>query len=199
MVGSDFVTDTANSLDAFINASADELYDLLTMSFEDYNVSSESFTTDGTTDVEPTADMFKLLGVDLSVGGREFALEQYTFRERNRYQSADVYQPDLPRYRWEGDTVRLRPAPTTGLSGTLWFTPVREKLVDGADELEGVSGWEEYVVVDAAIKCLSKEESDTTALERKKAELRARIEQAASTRSPSAPNRIVDVEGLNDW
>lgn len=199
MVGSDFVTDTATSLDAFINASADELYDVLVMTFEDYNVSSQAFTTDGTTSVTLPTNLFKLLGVDLNVGGKDFALEQFTFRERHRYATTDVWQPDLPRYRIEGSVLRLRPAPQTGLAGTIWFTPTRTKLVNGADLLDGVNGWEEYVVVDAAIKCLSKEESDTTALERKKMELRARIEQAASTRSPSAPARIVDVEGLGDW
>jgi hypothetical protein len=199
MVGSDFVTDTATSLDAFINASADELYDLLTLKFDDYNVSSAGFTTDGGTTVALPADFYKLLGVDLSVGGREQPLSQFTFKERHRYQAADVARNGLPLYRLEGSVLRLRPAPASGLSGTIWYTPTRAQLVAGSDAMAGVSGWEEYVVVDSAIKCLAKEESDTTTLERKLAGLKQRIEEAAAVRAPAEPAKIVDVEDLDGW
>jgi hypothetical protein len=200
MVGSDFVTDTATSLDAFINASADELYDLLTLKFQDYNLSSSSLTTvSGTGTYALPSDFYKLMGVDITYNGRTYGLDEFSFRERHRYEPGDVNLPDLPKYRLEGTNLRLRPTPTGVYSGTVWYTPTRTQLVSGSDTLTGVSGWEEYVVVDAAIKCLLKEESDPSALMAKKAELKQRIEEAASVRSPAAPSRVVDVEGLNDW
>ncbi len=200
MVGSDFVTDTATSLDAFINASADELYDLLTLKFQDYNLSSTALTTaNGTGTYALPSDFYKLMGVDITINGREMALNEFTFSERHRHQAGDVGSPALS-YRIEGTNLRIRPTPTAVYSGTIWYTPTRALLVNAGDTLAGVSGWEEYVVVDAAIRCLAKEESDTTALERKLMALKQRIEEAAAVRSPAEPSRMVDVYGLdNGW
>lgn len=200
MVGSGFVTDTATSLDAFINASADELWDILTTEFEDYAVSSTPLSVVASTGTYALpADFYKLLGVDLSVNGEEYPLQEFTFRERHRYKAGDLSSPELPMYRLEGSNLRLRPTPTAAYSGTLWYVPTRARLVNPADELVGVSGWEEFVVVGAAIKCLLKEESDASALMAEKAALKIRIEEAAAVRNPGAPARVVDVEGLNDW
>lgn len=180
MTGSAFVTDASTSLDAFINAAADELYDLLVLKFEDYNLSSSSFTTaSGTGTYALPADFYKLRGVDLTIDGSQVALEQFSFRERHRYQSAEVTTP-------------------IGSVGTIWYIPTRSLLANGADTLAGVNGWEEYVVVDAAIRCLLKEESDASSLMAMKQGQMARIEQAAAVRDAGGPSRIVDVEGLPD-
>jgi hypothetical protein len=59
--------------------------------------------------------------------------------------------------------------------------------------LDGVSGWEEYVVVDVAIKALAKEESDVSVLMAQKEALRARIVQVSAQRDVSAPATVTDV------
>lgn len=64
-------------------------------------------------------------------------------------------------------------------------------------DCDGVNGWEEYIVVDAAIKCLTKEESETAVLERDKAFLLKRIEAMASNRDAGKPEKITDVNVQN--
>jgi hypothetical protein len=61
--------------------------------------------------------------------------------------------------------------------------------------LDGISGWTEYVIVDAAIKCLVKEETDPSALMATKAGLIKRIEEAAGNRDVGAAPTVADVYG----
>ena len=62
---------------------------------------------------------------------------------------------------------------------------------------DGVSGWLEYVVTDAAIKALQKEESDTTTLQFQKQALIKRVESAAENRDAGSPATIADVQWTN--
>lgn len=62
---------------------------------------------------------------------------------------------------------------------------------------DGVSGWLEYVITDAAIKALQKEESDTTTLQFQKQALIKRIEAAAENRDAGSPATIADVQWTN--
>lgn len=62
---------------------------------------------------------------------------------------------------------------------------------------DGISGWLEYVITDAAIKMLQKEESDTSVLQFQKAALIKRIEAAAENRDAGNPATIADVQWTN--
>lgn len=62
---------------------------------------------------------------------------------------------------------------------------------------DGVSGWLEYVITDAAIKAAQKEESDTTTLQFQKQALIKRIEAAAENRDAGSPATIADVQWTN--
>ncbi len=66
-------------------------------------------------------------------------------------------------------------------------------LVSGADSLYFPNGWDEYVVTDAAIKCLEKEESDTRALMARREMLRQRIIGASATLDRGEPRSVTDV------
>lgn len=59
--------------------------------------------------------------------------------------------------------------------------------------IDGRSGWEEWVVIDAAMKLLTKEESDTSQLEREAARIWGRIMKALSNRDAGQAKRITDV------
>lgn len=60
-------------------------------------------------------------------------------------------------------------------------------------QVDGRSGWEEWTVVDAAIKLLAKEESDTSQLEREAARIWARIMKSMANRDAGQAKRITDV------
>ena len=61
--------------------------------------------------------------------------------------------------------------------------------------IDGVSGWDEYVVVCCAIRMLTKEESDTKQLQMRKAELKDRIQAAAQNRDDGNAPTCTDVRG----
>lgn len=200
MENSQFVTDA--ELATFINASADFLYDILVGAFEDRYVAeaegnTSSLTADG--DLAIPANMHRLRGVDMETGGYWHELQRFEWRERNSLRNLRGLSPEGTRYALRGDTIRLLPAPPAGLPLVVSYVPTRTPLALDTDTIDGVSGWEEWVVVDAARKCLMKEESDTTALERELAALDTRIKLASSRRDNAQPARVVDVTSGEDW
>jgi len=199
MVGSSFVTDATDSLDAMINAAAKELHDLLIEKFgSDYKVSSSSFNTSaGVSTVALPSDFYKLLGVDLTINGFVHTLEKFNFRDRNALKNLGAYTPTTPPlYRLEGSNLRLYPAPNSTYAGVIWYVPVQADLTSGGGSpvsLDMVNGYEEYVVLRAAIMALAKEESSTGALESQLALQIQRIERAAENRDAGAVHQATDV------
>ncbi len=66
------------------------------------------------------------------------------------------------------------------------------------NKFDFVNGWEAYVIWRAAEMMLEKEESDTTTAARNVQRQMARIEQAGSNRDAGHPQRIVDIDDIND-
>lgn len=197
MVGSTFITDAANSLDAWINEGVQELHELLAEKFdEDYLETSATFTTvAGTEAYNLPSDFYKLLGVDLTLGSQVISLQPYRRAERSLYKAA-VGGPTLPRYKLTGSQLRLLPAPDSAYAGRYWYIPTKTLLVNGSDEINFPNGWERYVVLRAAITALKKEESETASLENELALIRQDIERRAEQRDPGAPHKAVDVEAV---
>ena len=77
-------------------------------------------------------------------------------------------------------------------------TPITPPVVVEPNTVaDGISGWLEYVITDAAIKMLQKEESDTSVLQFQKAALIKRIEAAAENRDAGNPATVADVQWTN--
>ena len=83
---------------------------------------------------------------------------------------------------------------------TLHYVPEAQRFSSGSTSATIVSlapaianGYEEYVVVDAAIKCLLKEESDVQPHMVYKEQLRKRLEAAAGNRDAGESYKISDV------
>lgn len=201
MVNSQFVT--TPEWNTYINNSAFELYDLLTTLYEDYYVTAPvTFSLDGSqtyalTTVAP--DFYKLVGVDLGLGANGTAwvtLKKFDFVQRNRYIYPQLGTTVLglfnPSYRLVGSTIMFIPTPASGQYIRLWYIPRMTQLLQDSDILDGVNGWDEYVAVDAAIKALDKEESDTSALMAAKQQLIDRIQAAAMNRDAGMPDTISD-------
>lgn len=208
MVNSTFVSDS--ELTSYINQSYFELYDLLVQKYGDnyYVAPPVTITTDGTNDQYSLPDgtlyssalaFYKLLGVDLMLqpgqANTALPLKQFDFAERNNFTN-----PVLPfpygrtiKYRLNGSKLWLRPLPTANMVLQLWYVPRLTQLVTGSDTVDGISGWTEYIIIDAAIKCLQKEESDVSILALQKGEIIKRIEAAAENRDAANPATVADV------
>lgn len=207
MVNSQFCSDA--ELNGFISGSYKELYDLLISSYgNDYSVATPvTFQTDGTNDKYSLPDgtlysgapaFYKLLGVDLQVQGASGAwltLKPFAFAERNRfspYGIQSLFSSAVLRYRLLGNQIWFTPLPQSGLTVQLWYIPEPSTLSADADTFDGISGWEEYVVIDAAIKAMQKEESDVSVLMAQKQAIGKRIEAMAESRDPGSPATVVD-------
>lgn len=179
MVGSEFITNVGE-LDEYVNQSVAELYDLLVQADEDYYTTSASRTaTNGVASV-PT-DFYKLRSVDVvAETGLPIQLDPVPWGERELYQASPFgYLAGTPRgYVLRSSSIELLPHPSGSYTFTLWYVPAPPRLdAGGTITFDGNAGWEEYVVVDAAYKCLFKEESFEACdrLLAQKAALRQRI------------------------
>jgi len=196
MKNSNFVED--DELNQYINSSYQELYDILVSSFEDYyTLAPVLFSiTSGNTYALPS-NFYKLRGVDASLDGSNFyTMQPFDFASRNNYsQNFGVlnngqYQNQ---YRIVGNNLYFTPEDGATGNYRLWYVPRATTLTLDASTLDGINGWEEYVVVDAARKCLAKEESDTSFLLAEKEALRQRITTMAARRDAGMPKSITDI------
>lgn len=206
MVNSQFVTTT--EWNDYINKSYYELYDLLITVYEDYYVSPRLlFTTDGSQmyalpngkNYSSAPALYKLFGVDcgLSNNINAFAsLKKFPFIQRNRYVYPQLSTTLLGifdlQYRVIGNNLMFIPTPAQGQTLGLWYFPRLTTLLADSDMMDGFSGWEEYVIVDAARKALAKEESDTSELNNEKMMLIKRINDSAADRDAGMSDTIAD-------
>ena len=214
-VNSNFIT--LPEWNNFINLAADELYDLITTVYEDYNLYQPVFfTTTGQTMSYPLPDgittfqdasgnnivpppLYKLSGVDLGLNNAPngfVTVQKYNFIDRNRYvfpnTASTIYGVFGLQYRVIGNTLRFIPQPSSSQPIRLWYTPRREQLLRENDITDGYNGWTNYIIARAAKYALDKEESDTSKLDAEILYLKSRIEETASNRDQGQPDTISD-------
>lgn len=201
METSQFIKDA--ELTSYINNSYAELYDLLVSRFEDYYIKSLAFSiATGNTYAVP-ADFYKLRGVDLKIDSGIDSpwttVFPFNFTERNRIESKtrNILGRMTVSYRLAGQNIMIYPEDRAPNDYRMWYIPRYTPLSADSDQLSDVMDFEEYIIVDAAIKCLVKEESDPQALMILKAALKQRIEEMASNRDAGSPQVIADVNSGN--
>lgn len=178
MINSSFVS-TSEWTD-YINGSYQELYGVIVQAYgNDYYVATpSSFVTDGVNQLFslPT-DFWKLLGVDLRVQASNLwvTVKPFMFSDRNRFGLINS------------------PTPMAGQTLRLWYVPTLTLLSSDSDSTVPIlNGQEEYVVIDAAMKALAKEESDISVLMARKQAMLERIQSEAENRDAGSPSHIVD-------
>lgn len=181
-----------------LNASYAELYDILVSRFEDYYIQKILFTiAPGADTYTLTSGFYKIRGLDYSNGSgseRWNTVGKWQFADRNKINKAitrDLSGLYDRNYRVMGQQIIILPADKAPGDYRLWQIPRFTPLVSDGDVLGDVLDFEEYVIVDAAIKALIKEESDVQALMMIKQQLKERIEAMASNRD-TEPDRITD-------
>lgn len=200
---------TDSEITDYLNDAATELYDELVSNYqEEWGVNPSPATLHVTASVATCAlpdDCYKVRGVDRLVSGvsgsssaRWEKLELASFEDRNDWygDAVDYYGNQAFGYRPLGRTsISFWPVPQENATLRLWFIPVLARMTSGSDTLDGINGFEELVVCDAAIKCLMKEESDVSELLRRKEQLRRRIAAMSDERVVGDTDVIRDVVG----
>jgi len=208
-VGSLFVT--KSEWNSYLNQAYYELYDLLITTNEDYYVAPRAtFSTDGSSSYDlPTGAassysgapaFYKLYGVDLGLDSSQNAwvtLKKFDFISRNRFVFPQITTSLAGifnlQYRIVGSKIHLIPTAVAGQQIGLWYFPRLTTLLADTDVVDGISGWEEYVIVRAAKYALDKEESDTQKLDAELLFLKQRIEETAMNRDAGQPDTISNV------
>lgn len=182
-----------------ISLSYAKLYSTILDKFPEFNITSQNLTlTPGTSIYSLPADFYRLRGVDINIGNQPYQLRKFSFTERNRAIGAISSRPS--HYILTNTTIKLVPAPhTTGGtdSVTLWYAPVPTKLTTAGQSVDGVAGFEEYIMLDTAIYIRTKEESDISGLEIRRAQMEQIILSAMGNIDSTFPDKVVDVQRMN--
>lgn len=210
MENSSFISD--DELTTYLNQSLQKLYDLIVMAYgQEYYYAYKDIKITNSVQTYPLPDDFyKLIGVDLvltsnpSPTSNRITLKPFMFKERNRYKNYYITTESIDgslrlKYRLSGNNIVLEPAPTGNYSITVHYIPVLEKLEVDSDEFDGIQGWEEYAVLDTAIKMMRKEEGDTTNLRLDRADIEEKLISMARDRDAGSSERISDVAKDQAW
>lgn len=194
MENSQFVSDA--ELGRFIDMSYAELYDLLVGVYENYYTKDPvtvSLTSGNS--ISLPSDFYKLVGIDAQFGSSWYPIKPFEMADRGRWVNANklAYTGIINiAYKIIGGKIVFYPE--NGCQGKYryWYIPTRTVLSADGTTIDGVNGWQQYIVVDAAIKCLQKEESEVSHLTAEKAALKDRIKSMAPKRDAGAPRKIAD-------
>lgn len=142
-----------------------------------------------------------------------FRLDPFEMRDLARYMGRRATGPEECGYRlrgaqWEDpsgefgvgtEDLEISPSPSTAWALRVEYLPVAWTTLSGTEmKLNGVNGYEQFVVLETAIYALQKEQSDASHLERRLAAETTRIEAMAKARDFTAPSAIVDTAGCLD-
>lgn len=191
----------------FINQAYYELYDLLITCYEDYYIAPRlTFTTDGATqsydlpngqNYTSAPALYKLYGVDLGLDNSSNAwvtIKKFDFISRHRYVYPQLTSTFLGvfnlRYRMVGDKIMFIPTPSGQQIIGLWYYPRLTTMLQDTDVMDGISGWEAYVIARSAKYALDKEESDTSKIDEEILFLKNRIEESAQNRDAGQGDTI---------
>lgn len=212
-----------------INQSATELYDLLVTKFgDDYFFAPPLLIPLTGLDLYPlpngsnyagVAAIYKLNGVDANIGGAStgsnagwIPLARFNWSDRDRYttwpgQAGALNNIQQMAYREMGANLHVIPANSNQII-RLWYVPILTQMLQDTDMLPfSISGWSEYVINDAAMKAMIKEESleKWQALDAANNRIRERIETTAANRDVGQPNAVSNVRatmgdpGFSNW
>lgn len=205
---------TTDEWNSNINQSIYELYDILVTKYGDnyFFAPPVIITTTGASSY-PLPDgtlyggapaCYKLSGCDFNLTGAQSGINQgwvtmgrFNWSDRNKYtvwlgQQAVFSNWVAPAYREMGNSLYIIPQ-NAGTVIQLWYVPVMTQLLQDTDMLAfSLSGWSEYVIVDAAMKCAMKERDfeKINALQAMKALQIERIETSAANRDVDQPNSV---------
>lgn len=182
-----------------INESIAELYDMLANAFGDeYFETETSLSTVANNDsisLSAVTDFYKVTGVWWLISGGQYArISQYMPANSQTIIPSSGWNYDASiYYRLRVNSLRFVPTPLAVHTVKLKYIPWSTRLVNAGDTFDGYNGWEEYPIVDAAIKLLEREGNmdDAQLLMARKQSMAQRIAEMAD-RDQTEPARVQD-------
>lgn len=193
MQKSRFVSDS--ELLNYINESLATFWDILTNKFEGFGLESVEFNvTSGYDTYQVPPALLRIEKVEVEYDGRWRTIKSVPFARINEVGS-NWHGEGLPFvYARKGlYQIVFKPSPTAAYTARINYVARAPILETDSQNIDGINGWEQYIVVDCAIKCLDKEERDTTVLQNEKAEIIRRLNESVGNRDESTSFGIRDI------
>src|SRR5882762_1964096 len=206
-----------------INEGLAKLYDLIiAQQDQPYYLTQAAFNTINAIDTYligsgqliNVSDFYKGKGLDVSFGQQiVISARPFMWSERNRFKwypgwiySQPVFYEFIGKSSGSvansgNDSIKLIPMPNGQFNCTLWYYPTLDMLVNPGDTFDGINGFEEFAVLDAAIKLLTKQErfDHANLLMARQQQEQARIEAMLVTHDAENPMRVQDVTLNDGW
>ncbi len=188
-------------LDGYINQSFSKLYDILVQKGIYQYETTNDFTGTGVATYSLPADFYAPGSVFYVDSERLNPIKEIQLSEIHLYKTTAVNRSSA--YRVHGSVIEFYPPPSGG-TYRMYYAPAYTTLSADGDTVDGVNGWEEFIVLDSAVKCLMKENSPSDDLLRERQMLLDRVDAMAKNKR-QGPFRIVDTEVHNsptdpaDW
>lgn len=200
------LTDTVNDphisatlATTWINQGIAELWRKLVKAYPDrYVLRASLSTTAGTAEYDLEEDFMAIRRVDLVQGTQRIAVEPFALQEAPIY-SGDTRGGGRTRYRVigqgiEGDLTQIMFDPDPGTNTyDIWYVQAPQLLAADGDVLDGVAGFEDWVVCFAALRICTRQETDPSAVMAEMARVEASIVATAADRDVGRAPRIADV------
>lgn len=188
----------------FINQSIADLRDQLASKFGDEYFETETplTTTASVATVPLPADFLYETGLFWLNGSDKFRIVKATNVDAEEFITGAGWTSFYDvRYRLQAANIKFYPTPLGVHTVTLKYIPTSVRLTMGSDTFDGYNGWEEWVILDAASKCLEREGNDEDAalLAPRKQRMEQRIADMAD-RDHASPAAIQDTRGAqSSW
>lgn len=195
-----------------INSSYNELYGLMVTTYGDqYFLSSSNITTSANVDTYALPDNFKVVGLDLLDAATSITftkLDRFNFQERDKFSRSttapyfnSIYFGNRGKafeYDIEGENLKLIPTPGNVAYLRLWTVPNLTYFSGTTTESANFkNGWDEYIVVDCAMKIKDSYDWDSSVLQGRKMALLQRLRAEIPNRNSGDPMQIMSKR--NRW
>lgn len=186
-------------VNAMINDSGSELFDLLIMRWAGYFISTVPITlTQGVIDYPLPTDVHKVCGVYFLNGNFRTPLRVF---DESEYADLLNASGDPLAYKIEAGQIIIPPPSATGQVEMRYIYQFPYLTLDTDTlDLNVVSGWEQYIVYDVALKLRIKARdnpNDIQAMQMMRDGVRERIKMAASERQAGGGARMRDTYGMS--
>lgn len=192
-----------------INNSISEWWDLVTLTtFQgQYARSPWPIVTVANQQVYPLAPNHgKIISVDLVVSGMApVPVKAYQEEQRGMFTLFPLvgWSPGIRRiwYQQQGNAISFLPIPSGGYLVQVNYVPTAPVLATPYGVLNSINGWEEWIVIDAAIKCLIKcgNASLATSLQGRLEAQADRIRHAAAEADLNQSEGVHETEAYGEW
>ncbi len=188
-VGRPFVSEV--NLNSMINASIGQWHSFVLRATPERFEAEQTITADGSAFYALPDDYFGTMAVDYLNGNERVELRRAMFHERNDHGVAAT-SGQAEAYRLAGDSLYLLPAPTSGTYYHVYVT-VAPVLTDANDTLDGINGWEQWIVYDVAIQLAGKEGTVGPWLLNQRKSIEMEMVKAGKQREMANAARVQDV------